>query len=59
MGFRLLEICDSYSAVIDFRRQILTTKFDPRAVRVNMLILLQFLGMNMFIKIEILDQCSV
>ena len=25
----------SYSAGIDFRRQILTSKFDPRTVRVN------------------------
>ena len=29
--------CYSYSAGIDFRRQILTTKVDPRAIRVKLL----------------------
>ena len=36
----------SYSAGIDFRRQNLTTKCDPRAARVKRLKHEQFLGMS-------------
>ena len=35
MGLRSLEVFYSYSVVIDFRRQNLTSKVDPRTVRVN------------------------
>ena len=35
MGLRSLEIFYFYSAGTDFRRQILTTKVDPRTVSVN------------------------
>ena len=35
MGLRPLEIFYSFSAGIDFRRQILTYKDDPSTVRVN------------------------
>ena len=35
MGLRPLEIFFSCSAGINFRRQILTTKVDPRTVRVK------------------------